>query len=428
MADIIPDGLPPEVPESAANEAYLNIPPTFSDYLRTEALSTTRSLERVTNQGQYEGSGWFPQALYGIGSYEAAVEGAPLPPAGDTKSPMLSPDEYNSRYAPIGNDGNRVSLGSVPMPEAVAKSIGEAKKEEIERENILGRFEKAHNTLTNFGAGLVGFMLDPLRAATAFVPGLGEEAILARLGTGIAARTAARLGAGAITGAVAQAPLSALEYGLGQQEASDYDLRSAMRDILFGAAGNAILHAGAGLAGDVVRGLRDLPATTQHSAMGATIGQMAEGRPVDIAPIFDTADEPVSSAADRQEEEWRHGFSSGVPPAELRATSDEVYDRALAVTAAPQTEAIPRHAAAPPPEAEEIPRAEAEAEQPAVPLPQETQADLDEAERKFDLVARETLLPEVRAEVEQTAAALRDAEGRAAAAIEAGDCLLGSGI
>jgi hypothetical protein len=37
-------------------------------------------------------------------------------------------------------------------------------------------------------------------------------------------------------------------------------------------------------------------------------------------------------------------------------------------------------------------------------------------------------LPEARAEVEQTAAALRDAEGRAAAAIEAGDCLLGSGI
>ena len=290
-------------------------------------------------------------------------------------------------------------------------------------ENILGRFEKAHNTLTNFGAGLVGFMLDPLRAATAFVPGIGEEAILARLGTGIVARTAARLGAGAITGAVAQAPLSALEYGLGQQEASDYDLRSAMRDILFGAAGNAIFHVGAGLAGDVVRGLRDLPATTRHPAMSAAIGQMAEGRPVDSAPIFDTAEEPVSSAAASQEEQWRDGFSPGVPPAELRATSDEVYDRALAVT---QTEAITRNAAAPPPEAEAIPREEAE--QPAVPLPQETQADLDEAERKFDLVARATLLPEVRAEVEQTAAALRDAEGRAAAAIEAGDCLLGSGI
>jgi len=311
--DLIPDGLPPEVPEASADTAYTGIPAPLGSFLGTQGLSTVRQVGRVAEQGAYEGSGWLPQVLYNFGRYAnedeslaATLPEAVGPASGTTPAPILSPDEYNSKFAPLGDDGKPVSLGDKPMPEPIARLIGDAKREEIERENIASRFEDAHSWPVNFAAGTLGFLLDPLRASTAFIPGIGEEALTARLGTGLIARTLARLGAGAAGGAAAQAPLSALEYGLGQEEASDYGLRDAFRDMAFGAAGNAIFHAGFGALGDLARWRRgvavpggelapELPqaapiieadATTQHAAMGPAVSQLADGRPIDVEPFF----------------------------------------------------------------------------------------------------------------------------------------------
>lgn len=308
--DIMPDGAPPEEPEMSAETAYQNIPAPVGQFLGTQIGSTVRQIGRVAQQGMYEGSSgisqWLRSAL--VTTPEVETNGVPTAPtAGSVPSPMLTPEEYNARYAPNGPDGKPVSLGSGPMPEGVAKLVGDAKREEVERENVAARYENAHSWPTNFAAGTLGFMLDPLRAATAFVPGIGEEAILARLGGGFAARLGARVVAGATAGAAAQAPLSALEYGLGQQEASDYGLRDAFRDIAFAAAGNAILHTGIGTAGELLRGrpaaapeasaeeplgfreaapIMAADAQTQHAALSRAVSELADGRPIQVDPFF----------------------------------------------------------------------------------------------------------------------------------------------
>ena len=402
--DIIPDGSPVETPEAGATEAYQGISATAGKALGTQLGWRMRSAMRVGEQGQYQGSGWLSQLLYGATTNAALSDGAiaqdDIPGAGTVPAPMLSPAEYNAKYGPRGTDGKTVSLGTEPLPEPVAKLIAEAKTEEIERENILSRYENAHSWPVNFAMRTLGFMLDPLGAATAFVPGLGEEAILARLGTGLVARTAARLGAGAAGGALAGAGTAGLQYGLGTQEASDYSLREAFRDMAFGAAGFAVGHAFFGGVGDALRWALPRPAEavapvpeiepqrqdasailgasaeTQHAAISTAVGQLAEGRPVEVEPFFyrppqaDTgigtsvplegaplspeialyravaqlSREPSTPAdvAIQQAQLYRDGFAPGISGDDLRAASASVYEP----RPEPETASAPAPAAA----------------------------------------------------------------------------------
>jgi hypothetical protein len=403
MADIIPDGQPIEEPEASAAAAYQNIPAPLGQFLGEQIGSTIRQIGRVAEQGMFEGAGAFPQLLYGLTQAgtampEATVGGVPstteVTPPGSVPTPLLSPEDYNARYAPNGPDGKPVSLGSEPMPQGIAKLVGDAKREEIERDNVSSRFENAHSWPTNFAAGTLGFMLDPLRAATAFVPGLGEEAILGRLGTGIAARLGARVVAGATAGAAAQAPLAALQYGLGQEEAADYGLHDAFRDMAFAAAGNAIFHTGIGTAAELLRRrpeaaaeapmeLREAApimaadAQTQHAAMSSAVAEIADGRPVDVEPMFQLkTPEPIEGfrflpppprpyrpgelearqlaegpapldIAVQQRELYHDGFAPGVPGSELRETSADIYAPPPEAEAVAQQPEKPAEAAAP---------------------------------------------------------------------------------
>ena len=388
---------------------------------------------------------------------ETETMGEPVSPApGTVPSPVLSPDDYNARYAPNGPDGKPVSLGSDPMPEGVAKLVGDAKREEIERDNVTSRFENAHSWPTNFAAGTLGFMLDPLRAATAFVPGLGEEAILARLGTGIAAHLGARVIAGATTGVAAQAPLSALQYGLGQQEASDYGLRDAFRDMAFAAAGNAIFHTGLGTAGEILRGhpeaaeaplefreaapIMSADAQTQHAAMSSAVAEIADGRPVDVAPMFQLkTPEPIegfrflpppsrpmrpSDIAVEQRELYRDGFAPGVLGSELRETGADIYEPLpeVATAIAGERKEIEKPEEALPSQAPQTAGAEGEPK----PL-EETDPELAAAHERIQQIEGQ-MLPEERAEVEQMRGGLADAETKAAAIDEAANCLKEAGM
>jgi hypothetical protein len=322
MVDFINTGTPFETPLAAAEEEYAAPPAGLGQALGEEAASTIQQVRRVSEQGAYEGSGFLAQFLYGQAFGEAGAAGVDVPAPGTAPTPIISHDEYQKRYAPNGPDGKPVSLGDGPMPEAVAQLVGEAKRDELERDAVLSRFQNSHGLVANLGEGAIGFMLDPLRAATAFVPGLGEEAVAARLGGGLLARVAGRVAAGAAGGAAAQAPVAALEWGLGQDEASDYGIRDALRDVAFGAAGNAIVHAGFGALGELWRertpspaptpaaaiagapaptpaaaiagagapaseaaAIAGAPATVQHEAISAAVAQIADGRPVETRPL-----------------------------------------------------------------------------------------------------------------------------------------------
>lgn len=254
--------------------------------------------------------------------------------------PTLSPEDVNERYAPIGPDGKQIKITDHPLPEDVAQSVGKAKSDEIERNGVLSRFANAHSWPVTTAAGMAAFMLDPMNATSAFMPGVGEEAIAARLGASFLARTAARVASGAVAGAASQAPLEALRYDP-NGENSLYD---AFRNMAFAAAGNAVIGAGIGAVADwwrpprvrevpgalpaplpeltpeaeaesVGRSIMRADAATKAEAMRSGIAQLAEGREVNVLPILDSRQMAfITEAASLRETDAKLADVQGVVP------------------------------------------------------------------------------------------------------------------
>jgi hypothetical protein len=294
MPEIVSDNDPFQMPASAANEFYSRKtnPGIGAFAASTLADAPTAFLGRAAERGTAEGASFFDRFLASTGNRDPEAEMFGAPP-GPTLSAEIPPEQYNEKYAPRDSTGAVVPIGDKPMPEALAAIIGRQKTEAMQRDSVLSRFAETHAGVTTFAAGAAASMLDPLNAASMFLPGVGEGAIAAQLGGGLAGRTAARLLAGGATGALMQAPVSGLKMGLAPEEASDYGMRDAMRDILYGAAGMAVLHTGLGTAREllgprapeVAPSPRVPDAATQNVTMGAAIGEIAEGRPIDVRPV-----------------------------------------------------------------------------------------------------------------------------------------------
>jgi hypothetical protein len=301
MPEIVSDGDIFQTPIEAANEVYSGRtnPGLGSFAASTFEEGPTAALARAGERATQAGASWFDRALLLSGYGEAGIgDQAPEP----IQTPTLSPDEYNERFAPRDVNGKIIPIGDQPMPEGLARIVGRQKAEALDRESIFQRFAATHSGLTTFAAGSAASLLDPLNAALLFMPGIGEEALAARLGGGLLARTIARLGAGAATGALFAAPEVALKAALSPEEASDYGMRDALRDILYSAAGLAALHTGIGTGLDILSGRLRAPrmtpgiesppppsgidASTQNAVMRSTISQVVEGRPVDTGDFF----------------------------------------------------------------------------------------------------------------------------------------------
>lgn len=321
MPEIIGDASIFENPFDAAARAYQETPPAGGAGAAIGAAfgetSVLGALERATGRGAYAGASWIDRTLALMARQEGRPTLAPSVIPEAVPTPLLSAQEAQRRFAPSGT-----RIFTAPINEGVARLIGQAKAQELERESVLSRFSANHGILSDFGVGLAGFLLDPLNAASAFVPGIGEESVLgglARVGvevTGTAARIGARVAAGAVTGAAQQAPLSALRYAFGREEASDYSLRSAFSDIAMNAGVAAAFHAGFGTVRDLLRGrnegaltpedvdegeaLLDAGAAARHAAIRASVAQTVNGEAVDVGPVFDPDPDRVAEAAARQ--------------------------------------------------------------------------------------------------------------------------------
>lgn len=350
MTDFVSDGDPFEAPERGAAEGYAQTPApltkAFPALMGQASAEGEGGVAAVAQHGQFEGSSLLAQSLYQTAT--ADQYGQPLDPdaptAGSVKSPILTPQEYNDRYAPTGADGKPVSLGSDPMPEGVAQLIGKAKGDELQREAVISRFENSHSWPVNFATGLAASMTDPLNIATTFIPGFGEEATAARLGGGIVGRTAGRIVSGAAAGAASQVPLIALKMGLSQETATDYSMRDAMNELLYSAAGNAIVHAGFGsirelggppsIDGGAPEGTEPsvpspIEATTNYDAMRASVSQLVDGRQVDVdSPFFYRPPQAATAVGQLLDRKYRPEIVAGdTAEAEARRAFPDVYER-----------------------------------------------------------------------------------------------------
>jgi hypothetical protein len=355
-------------------EADADYAATSSSWLQTLGAEAGQGinafLARAAERGTQAGSSTLDQALaqYQVpGEAEAQAYGFAAPTPAPEQTPMLSAEEANQRFAPIGPDGQPVPIATAPMPEGLARIIGQQKTDALQRDGVIARYQDAHGLVMNALTGIVGSQLDPANFAANFVWPIGQGAMLGRLAeagiTGLAGRTLARAGAGALTGAVLQVPAIGIEAGLAPEEASTLSTADIVRQIGNGAASFAALHALGGALGDAAGAawsawLRqrnaapapDTPApivpgnegpapslaeqaapivgasaATSRDALAAAVAQIGEGRPVDVAPIV--TPEPtmtLGDVADRQARLYADGFAPGMPAAEFAAAQDRV--------------------------------------------------------------------------------------------------------
>jgi N12 class adenine-specific DNA methylase len=266
MADWqIPQG-PYEPPESAAAEDYANIPAAgaaggAANVAEAALRGLTPSiLGRAAERGAQPGASAFDIGVAAAGGRfggevmpgtEAGwAPNFEPPPPDPHQAEELPPDVANDQYAPRGPDGKPISITDKPISRGMAQVIGKQKADETELDSRLQRTAAYNFWPERVGIELAVGLLDPANAALAVVPGIGEEAILERLATagltGFGARTAARVAAGAATGAVQAVPYVALQGAMAKEEGDEFGMREALDGVFQQAVLGAAIHAGIG--------------------------------------------------------------------------------------------------------------------------------------------------------------------------------------
>jgi hypothetical protein len=134
--------------------------------------------------------------------------------------------------------------------------LAKRKRRELRRQAILARAAGGFaQGAARLGTALGVSLLDPLNIATAYIPVVGQLRYARALEAagGMFGRTAVRLGAGAVEGTVGAAIVEPLIYAARIDEQADYSLADSLLNVAFGGVFGASLHAGAGLAGDIIR-------------------------------------------------------------------------------------------------------------------------------------------------------------------------------
>lgn len=241
-------------------------------------------------------------------------------------SPVLSTEDANKRYPNPEPEGK--PLFTEPTEEKLAETIAKQKNEQFQAKTDVARFQQNHGFVVNTAADIAATFTDPLNIATGFIPGVGEEALVARLGLGLGARIATRAVIGAELGATQQGINSALKYTYADDLRTDFSIRDGLRDTLYGAIGGAALNVGLRGLGDVAvkgvnaararlqsegPGIATADAATHQAAADSAISQLVTGRPVDVADFFAKAESLVD-----------HPYFNRVDPAELGLNRQEI--------------------------------------------------------------------------------------------------------
>ncbi len=225
------------------------------------------------------------------GEQEGTVSGATTPD-GRPVGALLSADQANERYGIRG----QLSFDN-PVAESVAEDRYQAARDRLARQSVLMRApDNVTTTAAKIATGIGTGLLDPIQDAAMFIPFVGEARAanwMATAGPSLLGRTAVRAGIGAIEGAAGTAAVQPVQWGLTRSEGEDFKAVDALLNVAYGGAGGALLHAGGGLAHDLVRGV------PQPDAASAAAMPAGEGAPsaVPPSPLPDATGAPGAPAA-----------------------------------------------------------------------------------------------------------------------------------
>jgi len=269
------------------------LPATFGEGLKASfeeqvQMGPTDILKRADERRQYETPN--PTDEFG-GQFATAPD--PI-----KRSPTITAKEANEKYGLGG-----ALQFDADIPDAVAKQIYDRKIQEVLHNDTMRRADAGMGT--NLLAGIASTVRDPIYLVSSFIPIVGEarfEAMAAKYGV-----TAARLGTGAVEGAVGAAAVEPIILAGAQTEQSDYSATDSLMNIVFGGIVGGGLHMGAGFIGDRWAGRKaasgiqlDLDGLPVQDRAGVIMGaaeQIEAGRPVDLQDVVDTA---VAKEQERQ--------------------------------------------------------------------------------------------------------------------------------
>lgn len=218
-------------------------------------------------------------------------------------APTLSPEEATAKYGMPGLKFDR------PVTEDMAQSLREVHHNDQLRSDILARSDGSllASAPARIAVSLAAGLLDPMNIAAGLVPVIGEArgaALIARA-TSAVSRAGVRAGIGAAEGAAGMTLLEPLNYSLDHAESNDWTMGEAVRNIAMGSVFGSVLHVGGGILKDTVTG-RTVPRDTargallerldtldpeaREAALKGSVAAVAEGRPVEVAPLVDLAE------------------------------------------------------------------------------------------------------------------------------------------
>jgi hypothetical protein len=243
----------------------------------------------------------------------------------------LTAQEANDKYGIPG-----VLTFDRPVSEATATALREGRQTEQQRQAIIAR---RPDSLATSGAArtAVAFataVLDPVNVAAAFVPVVGQARTAALLAgaSGAMGRAGVRAGVGAVEGAAGMAMLEPLEYALSRAERNDRGMNDTLAALAFGTVLGGGLHVLGGAAADAVRrgpspverAIRDAAPATREAALRGAVAAVAEGRPVEVAPLINL---PTATSYRRVAEQAAEGSYAAFTPGGLRVEArPEVVD------------------------------------------------------------------------------------------------------
>jgi len=171
----------------------------------------------------------------------------------EPETPLLTAEQARAR---IKEEGLDLTVEDSGIRAGALDILIERKREEVKRKLILDN-APASTIPVQLLAGFGASVLDPFNVASAFVPVVGEArvaSLLARAGTSVAARAAARAQVGAIEGAVGAAMVEPLVLYASAQDQADYGAVDSLLNVAFGSVMGGGLHSAGGYVSDVRRG------------------------------------------------------------------------------------------------------------------------------------------------------------------------------
>jgi hypothetical protein len=246
--------------------------------------------------------------------------------------PALDATSARQKLKDAGLD-NHLKVNDAGITQAALDTLMERKRTELRRQDVFARAQGGAGEFTQrLGLSIATTLADPISMGLNFVPIVGQTRYarwLAGAGS-IGGRIGVRAGVGAVEGAAGAAIAEPFIYGMRTQEQADYDMADSLLNVALGGVIGSGLHTTVGSVGELIarrmgtaeparaplseptraaeplpadiqrtifqapepsplglteRAVDVLPPQVRESALRAAVGQVVEGREVDIEPI-----------------------------------------------------------------------------------------------------------------------------------------------